>query len=248
MKDDEKLFFTIIAVLGFILGVMITRLNTGDVITPGKVMSNSGAGKTGLSSMPLILLLIYINCMLYGLCYRGSMMYFPKHFIQNIHFAFNDVGKAGFLVSLVTMTGTLGQLLGGIICDRLKKSEYSYLLVFLFSTPLFFAIWLFKYWRLLAISLLFSPFFFAWQPIQNTLIAKYTTQEAHGLSYGVNFLLLMGVGSLAATLGGYITDNLGVASVFAVLGFISSLSLLLVFYILKTAVSRAPMPQAIVNN
>ena len=240
--------FILFAVLGFILGVMITRLNTGDVITPGKVMSNSGAGKTGLSSMPLILLLIYINCMLYGLCYRGSMMYFPKHFIQNIHFAFNDVGKAGFLVSLVAMTGTLGQLLGGILCDRLKKPEYSYLLVFLFSTPLFFTIWLFKDWRLLAISLLFAPFFFAWQPIQNTLIAKYTPQAAHGLSYGVNFLLLMGVGSLAATLGGYITDNLGVASVFAVLGFISSLSLLLVFYILKTAVSRAPMPQAIVNN
>jgi hypothetical protein len=56
------------------------------------------------------------------------------------------------------------------------------------------------------------------------------------------------VGSLAETLGGYITDNLGVASVFAVLGFISSLSLLLVFYILKIPVSRAPMPQAIVKN
>ncbi|MBW2466090.1 MAG: MFS transporter [Deltaproteobacteria bacterium] len=238
--------FILFAVLGFILGVMITRLNTGDVITPGKVWNNSWAGKNGFSSMPLILLLIYINCMLYGLCYRGSMMYFPKHFSQNIHFAFNDVGKAGFLVSLVTMAGALGQLLGGVLCDRLKKPEYSYLLVFLFSTPLFVAIWLFKDWGLLAISLLFAPFFFAWQPIQNTLIAKYTTQAAHGLSYGVNFLLLMGVGSLAATLGGYITDNLGVASVFAVLGFISSLSLLLVLYILKTAVSPAPQSEAIV--
>jgi len=197
--------------------------------------------------MPLILLLIYINCMLYGLCYRGAMMYFPKHFIQNIHFALDDVGKAGFLVFLVTMAGTLGQLLGGILCDKLKTPEYSYLLVFMFSTPLFFAIWQFKDWGLLAISMLFAPFFFAWQPIQNTMIAKYTAQAAHGLSFGVNFLLIMGVGSLAASLGGYITDNLGVASVFAVLGFISGLSLLLVFYILKAVFFRAPASEVIVK-
>ena len=240
--------FLLFGVLGLILGVIIYRLNTVEEITPPKVAEKkAGAVKAGLTSMPVVLLLIYINCMLYGLCYRGAMMYFPKHFIQNIHFALNDVGKAGFLVFLVTMAGTLGQLLGGILCDKLKKPEYSYLLVFLFSTPLFFAIWQFKDWGLLATSILFAPFFFAWQPIQNTMIAKYTAQAAHGFSFGVNFLLIMGVGSLAASLGGYVTDNLGVASVFAVLGFISGLSLLLVFYILKAVVIRAPAPEVIVK-
>jgi MFS family permease len=236
--------FLLFGVLGLILGVIIARLNTVEEISTGEAGKKRGAVKLGLSSMPVVLLLIYINCMLYGLCYRGAMMYFPKHFTQNIHFALNDVGKAGFLVFLVTMAGTLGQLLGGILCDKLKKPEYSYLLVFLFSTPLFFAIWQFKDWGLLAISILFAPFFFAWQPIQNTMIAKYTAQAAHGLSFGVNFLLIMGVGSLAASLGGYITDNLGVASVFAVLGFISGLSLLLVFYILKAVVFQSPASEA----
>jgi hypothetical protein len=46
---------------------------------------------------------------------------------------------------------------------------------------------------------------------------------------------------------GYITDNLRVASVFAVNGIISSLSLLRVFNILKTPVSRVLMPQIIAN-
>jgi hypothetical protein len=46
-------------------------------------------------------------------------------------------------------------------------------------------------------------------------------------------MLIMGVGSLAASIGGFITDVAGVATVFAVLGLISSLSLLLVFSILK---------------
>jgi predicted MFS family arabinose efflux permease len=48
----------------------------------------------------------------------------------------------------------------------------------------------------------------------------------------------MGIGSLAASIGGYVTDNLGVSNVFAVLGFVSALSLLLVFYIIKTTAAQ----------
>ena len=108
----------------------------------------------------------------------------------------------------------------------------------MFTTPLFFLIWRLEDWALFGVSLLFAPFFFAWQPIQNTLIARYAVQKAHGLSYGVNFLLIMGIGSLAASLGGYVTDKVGVATVFAVLGFISFLSLLLVYSVLRILPQR----------
>lgn len=230
--------FILFSILGFILGLAISRLDVAD-----ETISQGQGGKSGrgarFSSIPLILLLIYANSILYGLCYRGSMMYFPKHFVHNIHFALNDVAKAGFLVSIVTIAGTLGQMLGGILCDRLKRPEYGYLLVFMFTTPLFFSIWFLKDWSLFAISLLFALFFFAWQPTQNTLIAKYSVRGAHGLSYGINFLLIMGVGSLAASLGGYVTDKVGVADVFVLLGLISAVSLLLVFYMLWVAASRS---------
>ena len=231
--------FILFAVLGFIMGIMIIRLNVADERIHRKQKSKpSGQGKGRLASIPLILFLIYINSILYGLCYRGSMMYFPKHFVHNIHFALNDVAKAGFLVSMVTIAGTLGQILGGTLCDRLKRPEYGYLLVFMFTTPLFFSIWFLKDWGLFGISLLFAIFFFAWQPTQNTLIAKYSVHGAHGLSYGINFLLIMGVGSLAASMGGYVTDMVGVANVFAVLGFISAVSLILVVYMLRLAATR----------
>ena len=48
----------------------------------------------------------------------------------------------------------------------------------------------------------------------------------------------MGVGSLAASMGGYVTDKVGVANVFAVLGFISILSLLLAIYMVRVAARR----------
>ena len=229
--------FILFAVLGFILGIVIMRLKVEDKMIPQRE-GDKPNGRARVSSIPLILFLIYINSILYGLCYRGSMMYFPKHFVHNIHFAFNDVAKAGFLVCMVTIAGALGQILGGTLCDRLKRPEHGYVLVFVCTTPLFFSIWFLKDWGLFGISLLFALFFFAWQPTQNTLIAKYSAHGAHGLSYGINFLLIMGVGSLAASMGGYVTDQVGVANVFAVLGFISTLSLILVFYMVRVAASR----------
>jgi predicted MFS family arabinose efflux permease len=229
--------FVCFAILGFALGVITVILRVGD-----KAKAATEVGKhdraAGRFSLPMILFLVYSTSILYGLCYRGSMMYFPKHFVQNIDFALDDVAAAGFLVSMVTLSGALGQMMGGILCDRLRRPEYAYLLVFVFSTPLFFCIWLLKDWGLFLVSLVFAPFFFAWQPIQNTLIAKYAVQKVHGLSYGVNFLLIMGVGSLAASVGGYITDKAGVASVFAVLGGISFLSLVLVFYVVTQLIPK----------
>jgi len=224
--------FISFGILGLVLGIMITRLNVADNSTAHKEVSGQQSDAVR-PSMPMILFLVYTTSIMYGLCYRGSMMYFPKHFVQNIHFALDDVAKAGFLVSLVTLSGMLGQMLGGTLCDRLRRPEYAYLMVFLFSTPLFFAIWFLKDWVLFGVSLMFAPFFFAWQPIQNTLIAKYAVQKAHGLSYGINFLLIMGIGSLAASLGGYVTDKVGVASVFAVLGFISCIALVFVYFVLR---------------
>ncbi len=229
--------FILFAVLGVILGMVISSLNVRGTTVVGK-QAKAPPGQSGSLFIPMVLFLVYSTSVLYGLCYRGAMMYLPKHFVNNIYFAFNDVAKAGFLVSMVTLAGALGQMLGGSLCDRLKKPEYAYLLVFLFTTPLFFSIWLLKDWGLFRVSLMFAPFFFAWQPIQNTLIARYCVQSAHGISYGVNFLLIMGVGSMAASVGGYVTDVAGVSYVFGVLGLISMLSLLLVFYMLRRLPAR----------
>jgi len=230
--------FMLFGGLGLMLGLTVIRSKGADEIVSHQ-HGQKPVTQATRALMPIMLFLVYSTSVLYGLCYRGSMMYLPKHFVSNIHFALGDVAKAGFLVSIVILAGTVGQMMGGSLCDRLKRPEYAYLLVFVFSTPFFFSIWLLKDWTLFRISLVFAPFFFAWQPIQNTLIARYAVQKAHGLSYGVNFLLIMGVGSVAASIGGYVTDQLSVAAVFAVLGFISMLSLLLVFFVLRQMPARS---------
>ena len=62
--------------------------------------------------------------------------------------------------------------------------------------------------------------YFCNQPISNTLIAEFTHSDNRGLGYGINFFLSFGIGSFAAGFGGYIAENMGVASVFSVMGFL----------------------------
>lgn len=229
--------FVVFGILGLALGVVILKLGVTDQANPGKTEAGAGGGVTE-SFAPIILFLVYSTSVLYGLCYKGSLMYFPKHFADNIGFAANDVAMAGLLVAMVNISGTVGQVLGGALCDRVRRPEYAYILIFVFTTLLFFLIWLLTDWWLFLASMVFAPFFFSWQPIQNTLIARYASRKAQGLSFGVSFLLIMGVGSLAAFVGGYVTDVAGVAEVFAVLGGISGLALVLVLAVLKRLHAR----------
>jgi MFS family permease len=119
--------FILFGVLGLVLGLVILRLKVSDEITLQKEASSSKP-QARVPFVPMILFLVYSTSILYGLAYRGSMMYFPKHFVSHINFALDDVAKAGFLVSVVIMAGTVGQLLGGMLCDKLKRPEYAYLL------------------------------------------------------------------------------------------------------------------------
>jgi MFS family permease len=223
--------FLFFGVLGVGLGVFISKLPVEDKIGVKKAEKKTQDGVV-LSSV-LVLFMVYGTSILYGMCYRGFMMYLPKHFLHHVDFALNSVATAGLLVSIVSLSGTVGQFLGGSLCDRMKRPEFAYAVLFLFITPLFFAISFLEDWSLFRASLVFAPFFFAWQPMQNTMIAKYASHAGHGLSFGLNFTLMMGIGSLAASVGGFVTDKLGVAYVFAVLGLISSLTLFFVFFMLK---------------
>ena len=59
---------------------------------------------------------------------------------------------------------------------------------------------------------------FSNQPISNTIIAELTHSNNRGIGYGINFFLSMGIGSLAAMIGGVIATNYDTTIVFISLG------------------------------
>ena len=86
---------------------------------------------------------------------------------------------------------------------------------------------------LVLFSLCLGVAFFSIQPVANTLIAEFTHSDNRGLGYGINFFLSFGIGSFAAGFGGYIAENMGVASVFPVMGYLLIPGLLTSYMIIK---------------
>lgn len=223
--------FLLFAILGFSLGAMLLELEVDEKQAENTETASPEQSLTQASS--LILFLVFGSAILYGLCYRGAMMFLPTHFATNITFALNSAGKAGLLISAVNLAGLFGKWLGEKMCENTHKPERAYILIFICTTPLFFAMSIMRDWSLFIICLIFAPFFYAWKPVGNALAAKYSLQPFHGIKYGLNFTLLIGIGSLAATIGGFITDTLGVSWVFAFLGILSGLCLWLIYYVMK---------------
>ncbi len=188
--------------------------------------------------IPIALLLLYVECVLFGFVYRGAITYFPTLFQQEIDYIASQLPPqptvlAGILSSVVLGFGVVGQWFAGYISDRIKKPEMAQIAIFAFITPVLFLISRASDAPLVVYSTLFSLVFFGWQPLQNSLIAKYTSKNSHGLGYGINFFLIMGVGSIATAAGGYLTDEHGAYSVYSMLAVVAVLAVLVSAGVLK---------------
>ena len=163
--------------------------------------------------IPVSLLLLFAGSILSGFIFRGSLTFFPTLFKEEIHFITNHdepVVIAGFLTSGVLSFGLIGAWFGGFINDKVKKPEFIPAIVFLIVAPALFLISRYSDSKLIVAGCIFSLIYYAWQPSQNYLVAKYTRKASLGKGFGVNFFLIFGVGSMATAIGGYVADDFGV--------------------------------------
>jgi MFS family permease len=189
-------------------------------------------------TIPVALILLYVGCVLFGFIYRGSITYFPTLFQQEIDYIASQYPPkptilAGLLTSIVLSFGMIGLWLSGYISDRIKRPETAQIVVFILITPFLYFISRSTDMPIIFYSAVFSMIFFGWQPLQNTLIAKYTTKRSHGIGYGINFFLIMGVGSLATAAGGYLTGEHGAYSVYTMLAAVAIAGIIAAVGVLK---------------
>lgn len=201
------------------------------VIYNAKVEDESGADEEQMQeektlTVPVALIFMYAGCILFGFMYRGSITYFPTLFQQEIEYIASQYPPkptvlAGLLTSIVLSFGMVGLWFSGYISDRIKRPETAQIAVFVLIAPFLYMISRSSDMSVIVYSAIFSMIFFGWQPLQNTLIAKYTSKRSHGIGYGINFFLIMGMGSLATAAGGYLTDEHGAYSVYSMLALVA---------------------------
>lgn len=206
-------------------------------------------GDNGLLQAFIILL---VAMMLAGIAYRGSSVVLPAYFElknQGILQALSDLWGgdisgnlvATTITSLIFLLGILGQYAGGVVAERYEP-RYSYLTFHAVSMVAAFLMAIAHDLPLVVLALIYFFFLLGMQPIENTLVARFTPQRFHHSAYGTKFVLTFGVGALAVKMVGGIQTTWGIESTFTALGIVSlTLVAVALLLILRTdPLSKSP--------
>ncbi len=183
-----------------------------------------------------------------GLVYRGNSIVLPAYlelkasFLWDIFRGLELPNLAGaktvaatLLASTIYCIGILGQILGGRVADRYDL-RWMYLGFHVCSLPFIVLMGLVDQQLLVISAGLYILFSLGMQPIENSLVAKYTPNRWRSTGYGIKFILTFGIGALAVYLVGWIKEMWDLATVYLVGG--GLVFLLLMTIVLLIWVSR----------
>jgi MFS family permease len=191
-----------------------------------KIQPQSTAATTGGNpqksnrGVSLNLILFFSSTAFLGLTYKGIMTFLPTYMGQKVTISFMEldvVAIGGAFATIALISGAVGQYAAGRLVDRFQ-AEKLYFGAVVLGTLFVFVMAQATNMMLVAAAVMYAFFYFATQPIQNFLVAKYVPEHRRGLGYGILFVLTFGVGSTAAAVAGYLADQYGLEMVFYAMG------------------------------
>jgi len=205
--------------LGIGVGIFSLSIPRQPVVTKSPEITETPANHS--KKIPYgSLIVFFISVTGVGLTYKGIMTFLPAYMGESVQVGFlqlDPVALGGTVATLALLSGAVGQYIAGFLLDR-RGAENLYLVALLFATAFVFLMARSLDMVLVISSILYAFFYFATQPIQNYLLAKYIPRHRQGLGYGILFFMTFGVGSTAAAICGYLADKFGLRSVFYFVG------------------------------
>jgi MFS family permease len=169
--------------------------------------------------------------MLGGIVYRGATVILPAYFElknQGIFQWFSLMAGVGLsknlvatsVTSFIYIVGMLGQYTGGRVAERFDL-RFCYLVFHALTIPAAALMALAVDLPLVALAMIYFFFLLGMQPVENTLVAKFTPKRFHHSAFGSKFVLTFGVGALAVKMIKVIETTFGIETVFYALAIIS---------------------------
>ena len=196
------------AFVGLAIPMVLLAILLGASDTGGKQTSDAATGnkeKTGGGTKTVIGLLL--AAMLFGGIYYSLIItMLPSRLGEGAakaSFLREFVGE-GYLPFLVFFIGGLGQVLAGYWMEN-REGRGLYVVLLMGTVPLIYLTGALDGMRLLIAASAMAFFMFAVQPVENTLLARYTAPGMRGRIYGLKFVLTFGFGMGSGTaLSGWI--------------------------------------------
>ena len=246
-------FFWVLGIIGIFSAIIVFALRRHLVI---KQRSKSSEAKHTANPSPSTsepdrdwrsFIVLIILAAIQGMVYSGVITFFKdESFLDTPLFTkLFDVSpevqsQRSFLMAGVMFFGCVGQFIAGKIGNPQRLEKQLTVITFM-NAPFLVGMAIFTAEWALASAAIFTLVHFMFQPIYNSLVAKYTPREHRSVCYGLNFVMGFGVGSLGAVLAGWIKDatTLNTNHVFAGLSLTASL-----FGVILIILNRKTTPQA----
>ncbi len=227
--------YATLGLFNFVLGIAsLLLIPSDDNINDVEKMNNKNVMR---QTNRIALVFFYLTNLIMGFVYYGFTTFMPIHFAENTKEFLTfipDTMKAGIFPSFVFLSGIIGQIIGGKLGTRFNRVNILPYVIAI-NIPFLLLMGYTNGLLLIICSLGLGMAHFSSQPISNTIIAELTNSNNRGIGYGINFFLSMGIGSIAALIGGIIAMNYGTTIVFISLGFLLIPALLTSYIIiLKT--------------
>ncbi len=222
---DWRWAFIGLAVPMIVMAFLLGFSDTGGKRTTDATDEESRAPSGGRSIVGLLL-----TAMLFGGIYYSLIItMLPGRLAagaDNSKLLGGIVGE-GYLPFIVFFIGGLGQVAAGHWMEN-REGRGLYVIILAGTVPLIYLSGMLDGMRLLIGASAMAFFMFAVQPVENTLLARYTAPGMRGRIYGLKFILTFGAGMGSGTaLSGWISEGSGLKAVFTVAACFAVASLLM---------------------
>jgi MFS family permease len=185
---------TIIAGLALLFCLLTGRVAASNH-QPGQEAAQAAAAEA--ARIPWgVLIVLAITFMLGSIAYTAYSTALPKWLSDMLLLDSARPAQLGLIVGAVMLMGSVGQLIGGRLADQMPMKTL-YVATFVVKLPLMLlAAWFGGVWVLLIAVFIGFMFDFS-APVENLLLARYSSGKRRGLAFGLKFAM----GFVAAPLG-----------------------------------------------
>jgi len=201
------------------------------ILPRAKIHSSDPKGSEEENGLLGAFLILLVAMMLGGVVYRGATVILPAYFELKTPVIFQwlnstiGIGLSRNLVattvtSFIFIVGMLGQYTGGRTAERFNLG-ICYLIFHAITIPAAFLMASTTDLPLVLLTVIYFFFLLGMQPIENTLVARFTPNKLRHSAFGSKFVLTFGVGALAVKMIKTIETTFGIETVFYALGMVS---------------------------
>ncbi|QZA88555.1 MFS transporter [Salinarchaeum sp. IM2453] len=224
--QTAALILSIPAFLTTVIGFRMT-IHTGNISETSLRSEFRNTIGTVVTIFNVVFILAFLSVILYGIYYRGLLTFLPE-VLSDLDTGFTlgvsagqEVFDTGQLMYTVLLTvGIFGQYVGGRLTNHVSSSlAFAGALASLGFLGFFFPVaYHFGAISMLVVSLLIGFVMYGTAPIYQVVIADYSPSESHGISYGLTYLAMFGVGATGASLAGIVLTYASYHVLFLLLG------------------------------